>query len=67
MQSLRSKVLSSVANKFRTFKSQLTTKYVFGSYKGQNPGLKYSNIDEKTWRLFVESRESEQWTVSEII
>jgi len=59
VESLRSKVLSSVAIKLHQFKSQLTSKYVYGPYKGQNPFSKYSNIEEETLCLFVESRESE--------
>jgi len=40
--------------------------YAFGRYKGQNPCLKYNNIDEETWRLFVQSRESKAWLTSEV-
>jgi len=42
------------------------TKYVFGSYEGKNPCLKYANNDKETWRLFVQSRESKVWLVSEV-
>jgi len=53
--------LSSVAEKFRGFKTTLTSRYVFGSKKNENPLLKYTWIDEDTWRQFLELRTSEGW------
>jgi len=57
---LKHKCLSSVAEKFRGFKTKLTSRYVFGSKKNENPLLKYTWIDENTWRQFVELRTSEE-------
>lgn len=62
--SLRMKILSSVATKFRQFKSKLTTDYIFGKKKDKNPCTKYHSIDEETWQHFVQSRLAENWTVS---
>jgi len=53
---LKHKCLSSVAEKFHGFKTKLTSKYVFGSKKNENPLLKYTWIDEDTWRPFLELR-----------
>ncbi|XP_068503674.1 uncharacterized protein [Phaseolus vulgaris] len=61
VEPLRSKILSNIALKFRTFKSRLTSRYIFGDLKDENPCLKYQHIDEETWRLFRESRENEAW------
>ena len=63
---LRSKIISNIGLKVRTFKSRLTLRYVFGDLKDENSYLKYKHIDEETWRFFKESRENEAWMVSEI-
>jgi len=60
---LKQKCLSSVAEKFRGFKTKLTSRYVFGHKKNENPLLKYTWIDEDTWRQFLELRTSEGWQV----
>ena len=65
VEPLRSKIIF-IAIKFCQFKSQLTMNYDFGCYKGQNHFLMYINIDEETLRPFVQSRESEEWSVSEV-
>jgi len=56
---LKHKCLSSVAEKFRGSKTKLTSRYVFGSKKTENPLLKYTWIDEDTWHQFLELRTSE--------
>ena len=61
---LRNKVLSSIATKWRQFKSKLTTVYVYGAKKGESPCSKYPNIDEATWETFVQTRTFEKWFVS---
>ena len=66
VEPLRSKIISNIGLKFRTFKSRLTSRYAFGDLKDKNPCLKYKHIDEETWRLFRESRENEAWMVSEV-
>jgi len=55
---LKQKCLLSVAEKFRGFKTKLTSRYVFGHKKNENPLLKYTWIDEYTWRQFLELRTS---------
>jgi len=55
---LKQKCLSSVARKFRGFKTKLTSRYVFGSKKDENLLLKYTWIDEDAWRQFLELRTS---------
>jgi len=66
VEPLQSKIISNINIKLCQFKSTLMTKYVFGSYEGKNPCLKYANNDKETWRLFVQSRESKVWLVSEV-
>ena len=66
MELLRSKIIYNIELKFRHFKSRLTSRYVFGDLKDENPCLKYKHIDEETWRLFKESRKNEAWMVSEV-
>ncbi|BAT82342.1 hypothetical protein VIGAN_11048200 [Vigna angularis var. angularis] len=61
---LRNKCLSTVAENFRNFKSKLTSRYIFGHLKHKSPCSSYKSIDEETWRLFKESRMSEEWQVS---
>ena len=56
---LKHKCLSSVAEKFRGFKTKLTSRYV--TKKNENSLLKYTWIDEDTWRQFVELQTSEGW------
>jgi len=60
---LKQKCLSLVVEKFRGFKTKLTSRYVFGSKKNENPLLKYTWIDEDTWRQFLELRTSKGWQV----
>lgn len=56
----RKLVLQSAANKWRQFKSELTTKYVL-PYKDQPDALEYPPdeyefIKQHDWELFVKSR-----------
>jgi len=60
---LKQKCLSSVAEKFRGFKTKLTFRYVFGSKMDENSLLKYIWIDEDTWHQFLELQTSEGWQV----
>jgi len=43
--------MSSIAIKWRNFKTNLTNWYIYGSLKGKSPCEKYS-IDEETWTQF---------------
>jgi len=59
VSTLKQKCLSSVTEKFCGFKTKLMSRYVFGHKKNENPLLKYTWIDEDTWRQFLELRTSE--------
>jgi len=58
VSTLKQNCLSSVAEKFRGFKTKLTSRYVFGHKKNENLLLKYTWIDEDTWRQFLELKTS---------
>ena len=64
MPTLKHRCLAAVAEDFRGFKTKLTSRYVYGSKKNEDPRELYTSIDEDTWRQFVESRTSERWKVS---
>jgi len=66
VEPLRSKIISNIGLKFCTFMSRLTSRYVFGDLKDENPCLKYKHIDEETLRLFKENRQNEAWMVREV-
>ena len=61
---LRAKVLSSIASKFRQFKYNLAQRYIFGDKKDKNPCNDYPSLDETSWKAFKESRLSDSWQVS---
>ncbi|XP_052727001.1 uncharacterized protein LOC108332271 isoform X1 [Vigna angularis] len=61
VESLRNRCISAIAERFRGFKTKLTSRYIFGTKSDENPCSKYSAIDEETWRQFVELRSSEAW------
>jgi len=61
---LKHKCLSVVAEDFCAFKTKLTSRYIYGSKKNEDPRELYKEIDEDTWRQFVESRTYEGWKVS---
>ncbi|XP_068497787.1 uncharacterized protein [Phaseolus vulgaris] len=61
VETLKAKVLSDVGVKFRQFKSKLTTDYIYGKRKEENPCAKYASIDEETWQQFVNIRQTEKW------
>ena len=63
VETLRLRVLSSVARKWRDFKSFLTSRYIFGKLQGVSPCSKYPSLDEETWKRFVALRESSEWKV----
>jgi len=50
VSTLKQKCLLSVAEKFRGFKTKLTSRYVFRHKKNENSLLKYTWIDEDTYR-----------------
>ena len=49
--------LSSVAEKFRGFKTKLTSRYVFGSKKNENSLLKYTWINEDFKKTLIDAEE----------
>ncbi|CAH9120005.1 unnamed protein product [Cuscuta europaea] len=55
-KSVRKRMLK-IANKaWKDFKSKLSTKYVYGKKKNEDPLKKYNWITEEQWSKFVESR-----------
>ena len=63
VRTLKAQILSSVAIKWRQFKSQLTTLYIYGERKGESPCHKYTCISEEVWEQFVQTRLNEKWEV----
>jgi len=64
VETLKAKVLSDVGVKFCQFKSKLTTNFIYGKRKEENPCTKYASLDEETWRQFVQIRQTEKWQVN---
>lgn len=50
--------------RWRAFKTQLTTRYIFGKKKNESPVGVYEYLDEETWQKFVESRMDPAFLVS---
>ncbi|KAK7366990.1 hypothetical protein VNO80_08995 [Phaseolus coccineus] len=57
---IRKKIMRSVSTKWRQFKANLTSNYVFGRYKDKSPCVAYA-IDEETWSQFVKTRTDPKW------
>ncbi|KAK7361797.1 hypothetical protein VNO77_03881 [Canavalia gladiata] len=53
---LKRKWLSFAGERWRGFKTHLTSKYIYGSLKDVSPCEEYQFLDEDTWQRFVESR-----------
>ena len=57
---MRKKILSSIAIRWRDFKTFLTREYVFGKFQDESPCLKYQ-ISEEDWLQFCASRMDPSW------
>ncbi|KAK7382170.1 hypothetical protein VNO80_00909 [Phaseolus coccineus] len=53
-------IVDDSSTKWRQFKANLTSNYVFGRYKDKSPCLAYP-IDEETWLEFVKTRTDPKW------
>ncbi|XP_058780070.1 uncharacterized protein LOC131653803 [Vicia villosa] len=53
---LRKKLMSYVGERWRGFKTILTSKYVHGEYSDKSPLEVYSFLNEEIWEAFVQSR-----------
>ncbi|KAL6576333.1 hypothetical protein OROHE_000114 [Orobanche hederae] len=54
------KCLQSIGIKWRNFKSDLTSEYIYGPSKGKSPCEKYG-ISEEDWRDFKKIRDDSDW------
>ena len=64
METLKAKVLSDVGVMFRQFKSKLTTNFIYGERKYENPCTKYASLNKETWQQFVQTQQTEKWQVN---
>ncbi|XP_028789646.1 uncharacterized protein LOC114745651 [Neltuma alba] len=53
--------LQQVRERWKDFKTMLTRVYIRGAKKNEDPCLKYSFLDQETWRKFVESRQDPEF------
>nr|WNP90956.1 hypothetical protein [Medicago sativa] len=53
---LRKKWIAYVGERWRAFKTNLTSRYIHGDLRGQSPLEAYNFLDEETWQAFVQMR-----------
>ncbi|KAL5168114.1 hypothetical protein HKD37_11G030342 [Glycine soja] len=53
---LKKKLISYAGQRWRGFKTQLSSFYIYGKYKDKSPCDKYTFLKKDTWQRFVESR-----------
>ena len=53
---LRTKWISYAGTRWRGFKSDLTSRYIYGKLSDKNPCEQYAFLDEETWHAFRDQR-----------
>ncbi|KAG5061452.1 hypothetical protein JHK87_002481 [Glycine soja] len=53
---LKKKLISYAGTRWRGFKTQLSSLYIYGKYQDKSPCDKYAFLEEETWQRFVQSR-----------
>ncbi|KAK7271448.1 hypothetical protein RJT34_27371 [Clitoria ternatea] len=54
---LKRKWISFAGERWKAFKTHLTSKYIYGTLRNKSPWRKYEFLDEETWQRFVETRQ----------
>ena len=57
-------MISYAGERWRAFKTDLTSKYIYGEKKDKSPVGVYKYLDQETWDAFVESRKDPSFMVS---
>jgi hypothetical protein len=53
-----------VGDRWKDFKAKLVSKYIYGSFAGMSPCIKYNFIEQETWDEFVKSHTGSSYEVS---
>ncbi|KAK7271450.1 hypothetical protein RJT34_27373 [Clitoria ternatea] len=54
---LKRKWITFAGERWRSFKSNLTQRYIYGTLRDESPCGKYDFLDEETWQRFIETRQ----------